>query len=161
MDIASIVGMLGIATLNLIAMETPVIFWNIPSALIVLGGTIMLILFSFPLQNVGSFGRYCWYAFVPPKANDDVEKVRNDLEMGILILNRAKTFFLVTGLVGTMIGAILMLKEMSDLSAVAPAIAVAILTTFYGIIMAYFFCLPIKTKLQVHLKNLDKDAWIE
>ncbi|MGB1718685.1 MAG: hypothetical protein ACPHO6_11030 [Candidatus Latescibacterota bacterium] len=36
--------------------------------------------------------------------------------------------------------------------------AVAILTTFYGILMAYFFCLPIKTKLQVHLKNLGRDA---
>ena len=78
--------------------------------------------------------------------------------MGILMLDRAKTFLQATGLVGTMIGAILMLKDMSDLSAVAPATAVAILTAFYGIIMAYFFCLPIKTKLQVHLRNLDRDA---
>jgi flagellar motor component MotA len=158
MDIASIVGMLGMVTLNLIAMEDPVIFWNTPSALFVFGGTIMLILFSFTLQNVGIFGRYCWYAVVPPKANDDVEKVRNDLEMGILMLDRAKTFLQATGLVGTMIGAILMLKDMSDLSAVAPATAVTILTAFYGIIVAYFFCLPIKTKLQVHLRNLDRDA---
>ena len=158
MDIASIVGMLGIVTLNLIAMGTPIIFANIPSALFVFGGTIMLILFSFPLQNVGSFGRYCWYAFVPPKANDDVEKVRSDLEMGILMLDRAKTFYQATGLVGAIIGAILMLKDMSDLSAVAPGAAVAILTVLYGTIMAYFFCLPIKTKLQVHLKNLDRDA---
>ncbi len=158
MDIASIVGMLGIATLSLIGMEDPVVFWNIPSAVFVFGSTSMLIIFSFPLQNVSSLGRYCWYAFAHPKANDDVEKVRNDLEMGILILDRAMTFFQVTGLVGTMIGAILMLKDRSDLSAIAPVMAVAILTTFYGILMAYFFCLPIKTKLQVHLKNLGRDA---
>ena len=55
MDIATIVGLLGASTLILIAMEDPMTFWNIPSVLIVIGGTIMATLASNPLAQVGAF----------------------------------------------------------------------------------------------------------
>ena len=160
MDIASVVGMFGVVALNLMAItlggETKT-FADPISVLIVLGGTYSLILFSFPLKNVISIGSYCKYAFVPPKPDADEEKIRNDLEMGILILDRAKTYFQASGWIGFLIGLVrilLHLPELSDQAAIGPAMAVAMLTVFYGIIMAYLFCLPLKTKLQFHLNKL-------
>ena len=86
----------------------------------------------------------------------DKEKVRNDLEMGILILDRAKTYFQAWGWIGPLIGLALMLHDLSDPAAIGTAMAVAISTVFYGVAMAYLFCLPIKTKLQFHLNILNE-----
>ena len=155
MDIASVVGMLGVAALNLMAMGDPKIFLDSTCILFVFGSTVMLILFSFPLKNVISIGSYCKYAFVPPKLNADRENVRNDLEMGILILDRAKTYFQAAGWIGMLIGLVNMLVALEDPAAIGPAMAVAMLTVFYGVAMAYLFCLPIKSKLQFHLNKLE------
>ncbi len=159
MDIASVVGMFGVVALNLMAItlggETKT-FADAVSVLIVLGGTFSLILFSFPLKNVISMGSYCKYAFVPPKPDADEEKLRNDLEMGILMLDRAKTYFQAWGWIGLLIGLSLMLHYLSDPAAIGPAMAVAISTVFYGVAMAYLFCLPVKTKLQFHLNTLNE-----
>ena len=160
MDIASVVGMFGTVTLNLMAMTIggePNTFFDLISVLIVFVGTFLLILFSFPLPNVIRISSYCKYAFVPPKTDADEGKVRNDLEMGILILDRAKTYFQASGWIGSLIGLVrilLLLPELSDQAAIGPAMSVAILTVFYGIVMAYLFCLPLKTKLQFHLNKL-------
>ena len=71
------------------------------------------------------------------------------LEMGILILDRAKTYFQAWGWIGMLVGLVNMLGSLEDPAAIGPAMAVAILTVFYGVAMAYLFCLPIKTKLQL------------
>ena len=156
MDIASIVGMFGAVALNLMAMGDPKILFDATSALIVFGGTFMLILSSFPFKNVTRIGSYCWYAFVPPKMDADEKKLRNDLEMGILILDRGKTYFQAWGWIGLLSGLVLMLHYLSDPAAIGPAMAVAISTVFYGVSMAYLFCLPVKTKLQFHLNILNE-----
>ncbi|MFQ6604305.1 MAG: motility protein A [Fidelibacterota bacterium] len=52
------------------------------------------------------------------------------------------------GMVGTLIGLIQMLAELSDPSTIGPKMAVALLTTFYGAIIANMFCVPIAVKLQ-------------
>ena len=158
MDIASVVGMFGVVTLNLIAVTLggeAKTFFDVVSVWFVFGGTCSLILFSFPLKNVISIGSYCKYAFVPPKLNADREKVRNDLEMGILMLDRAKTYFQAWGWIGMLVGLVNMLGNLQDPAAIGPAMAVVMLTVFYGIAMAYLFCLPIKTKLQFHLNKLE------
>lgn len=51
------------------------------------------------------------------------------------------------GLIGTLLGLINMLKALDDPSAIGPAMALALLTTFYGSVLSNFICSPIATKL--------------
>ena len=51
------------------------------------------------------------------------------------------------GMIGTLIGLVQMLANMSDPKAIGPAMAVALLTTMYGAILANVWCLPIAQKL--------------
>ncbi|MDD3313304.1 MotA/TolQ/ExbB proton channel family protein [Pseudodesulfovibrio sp.] len=52
------------------------------------------------------------------------------------------------GMIGTLIGLVNMLSNLSDPSSIGPAMAVALLTTFYGAIMANVVFLPLATKLE-------------
>lgn len=51
------------------------------------------------------------------------------------------------GMAGTLIGLIIMLKNMEDTSTLGPAMAVALITTFYGVLMANFFFSPMARNL--------------
>lgn len=51
------------------------------------------------------------------------------------------------GMIGTLIGLVIMLQNLSDQAAIGPAMAVALLTTFYGAILANAFALPLKNKV--------------
>ena len=53
------------------------------------------------------------------------------------------------GMIGTLIGLVIMLQNMSDASALGPAMAVAMITTFYGALVANLFAMPIADKLGV------------
>ena len=52
------------------------------------------------------------------------------------------------GMIGTLIGLINMLADLSDVSSVGPAMAVALVTTFYGSVLANWICGPVATKLK-------------
>lgn len=52
------------------------------------------------------------------------------------------------GMIGTLIGLINMLKDLSDLASVGPNMAVALVTTFYGSVLANWICAPVATKLK-------------
>ncbi len=52
------------------------------------------------------------------------------------------------GMVGTLIGLVQMLMTIDDPSAIGPAMAVALLTTFYGAVLAFLFFGPIAAKLE-------------
>ena len=52
------------------------------------------------------------------------------------------------GLIGTLIGLVQMLASLDDPSAIGPAMAVALLTTMYGAIMANMFFNPLASKLE-------------
>jgi len=52
------------------------------------------------------------------------------------------------GMIGTLVGLVNMLANLSDPSAIGPAMAVAILTTLYGAIAANVFAIPIANKLE-------------
>lgn len=54
------------------------------------------------------------------------------------------------GMIGTLIGLINMLKNMSDASSVGPSMAVALVTTFYGSILANWICAPVANKLKAN-----------
>jgi chemotaxis protein MotA len=51
------------------------------------------------------------------------------------------------GMVGTLIGLVQMLQSMNDPSGIGPAMAVALITTFYGALIANLFALPMAGKL--------------
>ncbi len=51
------------------------------------------------------------------------------------------------GMIGTLMGLVAMLRNMDDPKAIGPGMAVAILTTFYGAIIANVLCLPLSDKL--------------
>ena len=51
------------------------------------------------------------------------------------------------GMIGTLIGLVQMLSNMDDPKAIGPAMAIALLTTLYGAIIANAFALPVADKL--------------
>jgi chemotaxis protein MotA len=56
------------------------------------------------------------------------------------------------GMVGTLIGLVRMLQNLDDPSAIGPAMAVALLTTLYGAVIANVMCAPITQKLEDRTK---------
>ena len=67
---------------------------------------------------------------------------------GVSFLNKMAEIAPAMGLIGTLIGLVQMLSTLSDPSAIGPAMAVAMLTTFYGALFAYLFCLPLASRLE-------------
>lgn len=52
------------------------------------------------------------------------------------------------GMIGTLIGLVMMLVKLDDPSSIGPAMAVALLTTFYGALLANLLFIPGATKLE-------------
>jgi len=67
------------------------------------------------------------------------------------------------GMLGTLIGLINMLANLSDPSTVGPNMAVAIVTTLYGSIIANVFCNPVISKLKIRSsqESLMKEVMLE
>jgi chemotaxis protein MotA len=55
------------------------------------------------------------------------------------------------GMLGTLVGLVLLLQNLDDPSMIGPAMAVALITTFYGSLFANVFFSPAKNKLEVNL----------
>ena len=64
------------------------------------------------------------------------------------------------GMIGTFVGLVLMLGQMSDISTLGPNMAIAVLTSLYGAIIANCICGPItnilteKSKAEILIKNI-------
>lgn len=54
------------------------------------------------------------------------------------------------GMIGTLIGLVQMLSSMSDPASIGPAMAIALLTTLYGAVVANLVCIPIADKLSLN-----------
>lgn len=87
---------------------------------------------------------------------DEVEAVlSNDLQAMVCrhqrsadVLRRAAEFAPAMGLIGTLIGLVQMLGNLDDPAAIGPAMAVALLTTFYGAVLANLVFSPLAAKLE-------------
>ncbi|NIA69486.1 flagellar motor protein MotA [Pelagibius litoralis] len=64
------------------------------------------------------------------------------------ILRRAGEVAPAMGLIGTLVGLVQMLGNLDDPSTIGPAMAVALLTTFYGAVLANMVFTPLATKLE-------------
>jgi chemotaxis protein MotA len=91
----------------------------------------------------------------------DMTKLRHD--MGAKIFSAWGEIAPAMGMIGTLIGLVQMLGNMSDPKAIGPAMAVALLTTMYGAILANVICLPIAMKLenQAVLEETNNELIIE
>jgi chemotaxis protein MotA len=104
----------------------------------------------------------------------DPELVRNILETELSFIedrhksNQGMFEYMATaapgfGMLGTLIGLINMLANLSDPSTVGPNMAVAIITTLYGSLIANVFCNPVvsKLKLRSSQESLMKEVMLE
>ncbi|WP_417790043.1 MotA/TolQ/ExbB proton channel family protein [Terasakiella pusilla] len=57
------------------------------------------------------------------------------------------------GMIGTLIGLVQMLANLSDPAAIGPAMAIAMLTTFYGAVLANLIAIPLADKLEIKIDN--------
>jgi len=74
-------------------------------------------------------------------------------ETGAEILGIMGAFAPAMGMIGTVIGLVQMLQTMNDPSTIGPAMAVALLTTFYGAILANLVFNPMSGKLKTRSKQ--------
>jgi len=83
--------------------------------------------------------------------------------MGQSILIAMGTYAPAYGMIGTLIGLIQMLTTLDDPSKIGAGMAVAMITTLYGSLVANAFCLPAAGKLKVRTSNelLAKELIIE
>ncbi|MBW1729664.1 MAG: flagellar motor protein [Deltaproteobacteria bacterium] len=207
MDIATLVGIVLSFALVLSAIMmggSMSIFINVPSVMIVVGGTLGATMINYPLPDILKVVKVVKNAFFMKKttANElianfvnlagiarregilalesklnemedefmrtgmqlsvdglepaaikeiletEIEAIRERHKLGAEIFTTMGTFAPALGMIGTLIGLVQMLQTMSDPSTIGPAMAVALLTTFYGAIMANILFLPIAGKLR-------------
>lgn len=206
MDLATLLGLVGALGVVLAAVITggsPIIFVNVPSILIVLAGTALVVMIKFTLsQFFGAFkvaARAFFFKLESPEdlitqivdlaniarkegmlalENQDIDNefldggikmlidgnnrevvstvMRKELQQTIDRHSWGAKVFSATGdvapamgMIGTLIGLVQMLSAMDDPKAIGPAMAVALLTTLYGAILANMVALPIADKLNL------------
>lgn len=212
MDLATIIGLVlsfGLVVSGILAGSSLMIFIDIPSALIVFGGTIGCTLVNYPLVKVMAvvgvmkktifskaenpaeiISRFMDYAnrarregilsLEPMLKEIDDDYLRKGLQLtvdglepstiesildtevsyleqrhetGAEIIGVMGAFAPAMGMIGTVIGLVQMLQSMSDPSSIGPAMAVALITTFYGAILANLIFLPMSGKLKDRSKE--------
>jgi len=67
------------------------------------------------------------------------------------------------GMIGTLVGLVNMLNNMSDPSSIGPSMAVALITTLYGSVLANWLCAPVANKLKANNASemMQKEVMIE
>jgi chemotaxis protein MotA len=78
----------------------------------------------------------------------DMIKKRNG--EGMAFIASAQEIAPAMGMIGTLVGLVLMLGNMSDPKSIGPSMAVALLTTLYGAVVANVICIPLNQKLAKH-----------
>ena len=93
----------------------------------------------------------------PETIKVSMELELNNLEerhaKGINIYKTMAAQYPAWGMIGTLIGLINLLRSLDNPSAIGPAMSVALVTTFYGSIMANYLCNPAANKLKEQSKE--------
>ncbi len=90
----------------------------------------------------------------------EIENMEARHQVGHAMWKSVASYAPAFGMVGTLIGLVLMLKNMSDPSSIGAGLAVALITTFYGAVVANLVATPFQGKLEqrtneeVHLKKM-------
>jgi len=98
------------------------------------------------------------------KSNADTAlmKIDQDLSTEVAVWEALGELFPAFGMIGTLIGLIQMLQNLNDPSALGPGMAVAMITTLYGAVLANVLCVPVSKKLKYYkdLSLLLKESYI-
>ncbi|MFQ5542917.1 MAG: motility protein A [Nitrospiria bacterium] len=78
----------------------------------------------------------------------EIDYVAERHKTGADVMTSLATFAPALGMIGTLIGLVQMLQKLDDPSKIGPAMAVALITTFYGALLANMFFLPMAGKLK-------------
>lgn len=90
----------------------------------------------------------------------DLESMDERHKSILIIINGISEDAPAMGMIGTLVGLVAMLQNLSDPSAIGPGMAVAILTTFYGAMISNIFAVPILRKLEVRSGEEKKNVVI-
>lgn len=212
MDLATIIGLVlafGLVVAGIMMNSSLLLYVDIPSAVIVLGGTIGAALVNYPIGHMMSVLKVCrktlFATMDDPKdiisrfmdyanrarregilslepilkeINDEYLKKGLQLtvdglepqtiqeimeteihylesrhETGAEILGAMGNYAPALGMIGTVIGLVAMLSTMNDPSTIGPAMAVALITTFYGALLANLVFNPMAGKLKLRSKQ--------
>ncbi len=93
----------------------------------------------------------------------EIEYIQQRHDKGAEIFLSLAAYAPAMGMVGTLIGLVQMLQTMDDPASIGPAMAVALLTTFYGAVIANIICTPMagKLKMRSQAEVLQKTLIIE
>lgn len=78
---------------------------------------------------------------------NDLETIESRHNEGKALFENIGRYAPAFGMIGTLIGLVIMLKNMDDPATIGPAMAVALLTTLYGALIANLVALPMADKL--------------
>ncbi|MDR2460686.1 MAG: MotA/TolQ/ExbB proton channel family protein [Deltaproteobacteria bacterium] len=207
MDIATIIGIFSSVSLLIISINMGVglsAFLDLPSLLIVVGGTACATMINYPLRDCLNTFSVLRNAFVTKTTamadiitsfitfsakarKEGLLSLENDIDevsdgflqkglqltvdglepqaiveileteiafqesrhrLGADIFQAMGAFAPAFGMLGTLIGLISMLQQMDDPSSIGPAMSVALVTTFYGALLANVVFVPIAGKLR-------------
>jgi len=95
-------------------------------------------------------------------AESAMAQIDQKLSTEVAVWETLGDLFPAFGMIGTLIGLIQMLQNLSDPSALGPGMAVAMITTLYGAILANTLCIPVAKKLKYYkdLRLLYLDAYL-
>jgi len=86
--------------------------------------------------------------------NQEIDAEIERMQAAIALLRRGAEAAPAMGLIGTLIGLVQMLSTLDDPSTIGPAMAVALLTTFYGALLGSALFAPLAGKLELQMRNL-------
>lgn len=79
----------------------------------------------------------------------ELENMKARHSKGQGLFKTMASLFPAWGMIGTLVGLIILLKGLDDPSTIGPSMSVALVTTFYGSVLANFVCTPIANKLNI------------
>ncbi|MBI4244877.1 MAG: motility protein A [Planctomycetes bacterium] len=83
----------------------------------------------------------------------EVDNISDRHDDAVTVLKKVASYGPSYGMIGTLIGLVIMLKNLSDPTMIGPSMAVAIITTFYGAVLAYAVATPLAEKLEYKNKE--------
>jgi chemotaxis protein MotA len=83
----------------------------------------------------------------------EVNRYLDQLQTQLAVINRLARLAPVFGFVGTIIGLINVLNHIGSSAQIGQGMATALLTTFYGLLLANFLFLPIAGKFGEHIRR--------
>jgi chemotaxis protein MotA len=177
MDFATLIGIIsGIAlVISSIMLNSGLeLFWSPPSLMIVLGGTFAATLIAYPINEF--VARKGGVLAIESRLNQidnkflqkgllltvdgkdeatvngllrrEIKQVQKSHKDGWDIFNQMGKFSPAFGMIGTLIGLIQMLSDLDNVETVGPKMAVALITTFYGALLANLIFIPVTVKLR-------------